>query len=422
VHDGTTLPIAWVIPGPLRQVTGGYLYDARVVDGLRAGGQTVGVLDVQATRWPLDAPAGRRLVRGLRMGPAGEGEDAAGHQRAGAAGMSGSRGGTQRWGAVVVDELAHPALVAAILAGRLRRSLAGAPLVLLVHHLRCSEPAPWPVRLLALAAEAVAVRAADLLICTSETTARTVRPLARPGVTVAVVRPGWDTLRPEKVTTHAGARADVSSEAWALRLLLVGHWTPRKGILDALAALTRVAAGVTLDLVGEQDRDRTYAARVQAALRDPLLAGRVRVHGRLSDTALAALYRSADALLLPSSHEGYGMVLAEALAAGLPVIATRVGAVPEVVRDGLEAELVAPGDVPALARAIQRLADAPTDRAVRSRLALERARTLPTWETSIPAFARLLAGLSGTATPDRAIQGHGTSGAFATDAAGRGRA
>jgi glycosyltransferase involved in cell wall biosynthesis len=420
LHERTP-PIAWVVPGPLRQVTGGYLYDARIVDGLRAGGQPVDVLDVQVTHWPLDAQAGRRLVRGLGMGSTGR-------QRAGLARMSGGLAGPHPWGAVVVDELAHPALVAAILAGRLRRVLAGAPLVLLVHHLRCSEPAPWPTRLLALAVEAVAVRAADLLICTSETTARTVRPLAHPGVAVAVVRPGWDThhernaLLPPNPLSHLWERGRGSGGEGTLRLLLVGHWTPRKGILDALVALGRVSAGVTLDLVGEQDRDPAYAARVQAALCDPMLAGRVRVHGRLSDAALAALYQSADALLLPSSHEGYGMVLAEALAAGLPMIASRVGAVPEVVRDGLEAALVARGDVAAMAQAIQRLADAPADRAARSRLALERARGLPTWETSIAAFACLLAGLTGRATPDQSSQGHGVGGAFAAAPGGRGRA
>jgi glycosyltransferase involved in cell wall biosynthesis len=296
---------------------------------------------------------------------------------------------------VVVDELAHPALAAAVLSGRLGRALAGAPLVLLVHHLRCSEPAPWPIRLLALAVEAIPARAGDLLICTSETTARTVRPLARRGVPVAVVRPGWDALRTQHVAAGARPDGDTSPAPGTMRLLLVGHWTPRKGVLDALAALRRVSADITLDLVGEQDRDPAYAARVRAALRDPALGGRVRVHGRVPDPALSALYRSADALLLPSSHEGYGMVLAEALAAGLPIVAMRAGAVPEVVRDGLEAELVAPGDVPALARAIQRLADSPDDRAARSRLAVERARTLPTWDASIAAFAGLLAGVTG---------------------------
>ena len=84
------------------------------------------------------------------------------------------------------------------------------------------------------------------------------------------------------------------------------------------------------------------------------------------------------------------MVLAEGLAAGLPVVATRVGAVPEVVRHGQEAELVQPGDVAAIARALDRLASDPAERERRAILARERAASLPTWDDSIQAFDALL--------------------------------
>ncbi|MGE3909516.1 MAG: glycosyltransferase family 4 protein [Chloroflexota bacterium] len=394
------------MPGPLRQVTGGYLYDARIVDGLRAAGWPVGVLDIRSQGWTLDAAAGRRLVNGL---------------------------GRERWSAVVIDELAHPALVAALAGGRLRAALNGAPLVLLVHHLRSSEPAGWPMRTLARLVERLAMRAADLVVCTSETTARTVRPLARPGVQVAVVRPGWDTHQPSAgplstagrgplpptPISHHGApqlrRLPTAPLRWrggnetpctplprtgeglregattpTLRLLLVGHWTPRKGILLALEALAHTPPGITLSLVGEQDRDLVYAAKVRAMLQQPGLAGRVRAHGRVPAETLTWLFADADALLLPSTHEGYGMVLAEALAAGLPIIATRVGAVPEVVRDGQEAILVPPDDASALAQAIEQMAASPEDRQRRAVLALERAQSLPTWAESIGTFTRLL--------------------------------
>src|SRR5690606_16533160 len=132
--------------------------------------------------------------------------------------------------------------------GRLRRVLRDTPLVLLIHHLRCSEPVPWPVRAAALPVEWAAARSASLVICTSETTARTVRPFARRGVPIEAVRPGWDT--------HGGAGGKAGGQAGgfgaddhgAFRLLLVGHWTPRKGIVEALAALARVRTSVTLDL------------------------------------------------------------------------------------------------------------------------------------------------------------------------------
>jgi glycosyltransferase involved in cell wall biosynthesis len=355
-QDRTDGPVAWVVPGPLSQVTGGYLYDARVVDGLRERGWPVGVVDIRSTRWLFDPPAGRRLLTALRRG---------------------------RWGAVVVDELAHPALVAALLGGRLRRALRGTPLILLVHHVRCSEPAPRMARSAALLVERAAIRSADLVICTSATTARTVRSLARADASIAVVCPGWDTH--ESVAPSPSTPRPVH-RGGCLRLLLVGHWTPRKGILAALAALTRVRPDVTLDLVGDPDRDPAYAERVWSALRAPALVGRVRVHGRVSDRALAARFAAADALLLSSTHEGYGMVLAEALAAGLPIVATRVGAVPEVVRDGFEAALVPDGDSAALARAIEQLAADPAERQRRAGLARERVASLPCWSESVVAF------------------------------------
>jgi glycosyltransferase involved in cell wall biosynthesis len=344
-------------------MTGGYIYDARIVDGLRARGRSVGVIDVAATGWPLDWRAGRRMLRALDR---------------------------HRWAAVVVDELCHPALATAMLSGRLRRALRGAPLVLLVHHLRCSEPAPWSVRSVALTVASLVLRTADRVVCSSETTARTVRRLAGRGLAVGVVRPGRDTVRMAGVVDRGGPAPITSSGdrrgGGGLRVLLVGHWTPRKGVLQAIEALRVLDTNVSLDLVGEQDRDPVYAARVRHALSDPAVAGRVRVHGRISDEQLAALYAEADVLVLPSTHEGYGMVLAEALEAGLPIVATRVGAVPEVVRDALEAELVPPDDVGALARALARLAADPGERVRRSRLARERAGALPRWSESIAAF------------------------------------
>jgi glycosyltransferase involved in cell wall biosynthesis len=419
-HEGYVMAgtFAWVVPGPIHQVTGGYLYDARIVDGLRSLGHRVGIVDLRVAGWPHDLAAGRRLTGALER---------------------------HHWDAVVVDELAHPALWAALRGDRLRQALAGAPLVLLVHHLRCSEPGPWRNQTVARLVETEAIRAADLVVCTSETTARTVRRLAA-GTLVEVVRPGWDThasplslpwaasplrganigcadpLRganigcadvptaPQPPLHHNGESEPVAGAmdcaptglvgaqciapvgggaSSVLRLLLVGHWTPRKGILEALEALSRVRVGVTLDLVGEQDRDPTYATRVRRALQSPELAGRVRVHGRVPTNTLARLYAEADALLLPSTHEGYGMVLAEALAAGLPIIATRVGAVSEVVRDGLEAELVPPAEAWAMARAITRLAD-PAERQRRAAHARGRAVSLPRWSSSVAAFDALL--------------------------------
>jgi len=122
------------------------------------------------------------------------------------------------------------------------------------------------------------------------------------------------------------------------------------------------------------------------------LGKRIAVPGAVSPQRLAALYAEADAFVLASHFEGYGMAYAEAVAHGLPVIGTSAGAIPETVpRDaGL---LVDPGDIPALAQAMRRVigdADLRRDLANAARAA---APGLPAWRHSAEIFARAVEAL-----------------------------
>ncbi len=295
---------------------------------------------------------------------------------------------------LVIDELAHPAMGVglALARARLRRQPRALPPILaLVHHLRCSEPAAPATRRFASLVERAALAGVDAVVCTSVTTSASVRQLVGRGTQVEVVRPGRELAEVEAGTADPAPLRECTSPR--LRALTVGHWTPRKGIIDAVRAVALASEEVGLDLVGETDHDPSYARLVWAEIDRLGLADRVRVHGCVPVGRLVELYRGSDALLLASWHEGYGMVLAEAMIAGLPIVATRVGAVPEVVRHGMEAELVPVGDVAALARALDRLVRDPGERRRRSRSALERAASLPTWEESCTRFAALLDGL-----------------------------
>jgi glycosyltransferase involved in cell wall biosynthesis len=157
-------------------------------------------------------------------------------------------------------------------------------------------------------------------------------------------------------------------------LLFVGALQPRKDPLGAIEALALADSDLSLVLVGP---DKGAAAEARRAVARLGLNGRVEFAGHVEKPELAALYRGAEALVFPSRYEGFGLPVVEAMASGTPVVATSVGAIPEVAGDA--AVLVEPGDPVALAGGIERaLAD--RDRLVRA--GLERARLYSWTETA----------------------------------------
>jgi glycosyltransferase involved in cell wall biosynthesis len=110
------------------------------------------------------------------------------------------------------------------------------------------------------------------------------------------------------------------------------------------------------------DRDPVLVARLRRIIQERGLAGRVSLVGDLDEHALALEYSRADLFVLPTYYEGYGMAVAEALARGLPVISTATGAIPDLIGKSA-GMLVPPGDAEALATALARFMDDPTERA-----------------------------------------------------------
>jgi glycosyltransferase involved in cell wall biosynthesis len=144
-------------------------------------------------------------------------------------------------------------------------------------------------------------------------------------------------------------------------LAFAGRLVPQKSLDIALEAVAAVP-GVTLAIAG----DGPDRASLEARARDLALDSRVRFLGSVPRDTVLRLFRAADASLLSSSWENFPHTVVEALAVGTPVVATSVGGVPEVVRDGENGLLVAPGDPTALATAIETFF---SDDALRRRLA-----------------------------------------------------
>ena len=141
------------------------------------------------------------------------------------------------------------------------------------------------------------------------------------------------------------------------RVLYVGGITRGKRLLDLVEALARVrplAPGVHLRVAGPAT-DREYAARVTARVRELGLGTAVELLGGLPVERLVEEYRRASLLVLPSGQETSPMVIGEAMAVGMPVVATRTGGLPNLVEDGETGWLVGVGDVAALADRVARV-------------------------------------------------------------------
>lgn len=154
----------------------------------------------------------------------------------------------------------------------------------------------------------------------------------------------------------AASRATRAGEAV---ILCVAHLYPRKNVAELVRAMAFLKTPSRLRVVGTGPE----APALEALVRALGLGDRVAILGHVPFETLAAEYRSADVFCLPSLQEGFGIVFLEAMAAGLPIVACRAAAVPEVVPDGECGILVPPDEIHGLASALDRLASDVSERA-----------------------------------------------------------
>jgi glycosyltransferase involved in cell wall biosynthesis len=332
-----TRSLSFAAPGALTTPTGGFVYDRRMVAGLRALGWQIEVTDL-GDGFPFPSADTRALARArLAALPTDQ--------------------------PVVIDGLALGALPEAALQ----------PLIALVHH-----PLALESGLSASAAAALRVSETEALACarrvivTSPSTARlVVSDYGVPAERVTIVRPGNDRAAPARV--HAEG---------PIELLAVGAVVPRKGHdLLLAAAATLLDLPWRLTIVGDLGRDADTTARLHSDIARFRLADRVVLTGAVEADRLEALYAGSDIFVLASRFE--------AIAHGLPVIGTTAGAIPETAPPGASL-LTPPDDIGAFSSAVRRLIE---DSAERCRLATgarSAAAALPTWEQAAELFSRAI--------------------------------
>ena len=331
--------LVFAIPGDIGTMTGGYAYDRRMIAELGRLGWSVEHLELPAA---FPDPGTADLAETARLL---------------------SQIGDETL--VLVDGLAFCAApdIFEPEAARLR-------FVALVHHPLALETGLTPSRMASLrAAETRALRVARSVIVTSAPTS--LELTASFGVEegrITVALPGTDR--------HARAEAAGDPPL----ILSVGTLVQRKGHDILIAALASIAdLQWCCRIVGDATRDPGHAAHLVRMVEDLALAGRITFAGGLDD--VGAEFARADLFALATRYEGYGMVFAEAMVHGLPIVGTRAGAVPDVVpaQAGL---LVEPDDATAFGQALRSLVSDAALRKQHGEGAWYAGQRLASWEAS----------------------------------------
>lgn len=341
----------FAIPGDIGAATGGYEYARRLLQMLPEFGIAVSHLKLPGS---FPAPAAKDLAQTKQL-------------------LSATPAGAS----LLIDGLAYGAMPTDLIAALERRTVA------LVHHPLYLETGLSKARSAELfESEKAALALAHHVVASSRTTqAILVKDFNVSAIRITVAEPGTDPA----------ARA--SGTGTPMQLLAVGAISPRKGydvLVRALEPLRHLDWRLTI--AGALDRDPATAEALAQLIAERGPSDRIRLAGKVVPATLERFYSSADVFVMPSLFEGYGMVLAEAMARGLPIVCTTGGAAAETV-PGAAAIKVAPGDVDALTQALHR---ALTDRKLRRRLAdasWDAGRTLPTWNETARRVAAALMGM-----------------------------
>jgi glycosyltransferase involved in cell wall biosynthesis len=342
---GATLNVALITEGDPGRLTGGYLYHRRIAALAPAHGARIEFVSVPRRPFPLSVVDARSVIARVRV--------------------------------LRADVMLLDSIAAAAVGPWLALNEPPAPLVGMLHQTPGGiDFGPLRTALQARLDRLAWQRATRLLVASDALAdALVARGFAR--ASVQVIPPGRD------VAPDPDVPSDDLRQGRLAAFLCVGNWVERKGILSLLDSFALLPQDTgTLHLAGDEHRDTGYGRRVLRRLAMPDLAGRVVRHGALPVAKVAGLYSAADVFVLPSLKEPYGTVIGEAMAFGLPVVGWRAGNLPHLADDGVEALIVPPGDLDALARSLRRLAVDQTLRQQMGEAARRRAGSRPTWEDS----------------------------------------
>ena len=308
-----------MIYGSLDTLSGGYMYDRKLVEYLRAQGDTVEIISLPWRNYAahLSDNFSFKLPANLDI--------------------------------LIQDELNHPSLITANLEKH------PYPIVSLVHHLRCSELRPKWQNDLYCVIEKKYLQSVDGFIFNSKTTQGVVNKLLGTSVPEVVAYPPTDRFGNAILEDEIKVRASQN----LLRILFLGNIIERKGLhtlLQALFSLGPAREAFILDIVGSLTTELKYAKQMQEFVMVNSLSSMVTFHSSLNNEPLKQKLKQAHILIVPSSYEGFGIVYLEGMSFGLPAIGTTAGAASEIIEHGKTGYLIKPNDYQSLATHISQLA------------------------------------------------------------------
>lgn len=352
------MKLGLIIYGSLDTLSGGYLYDRKLVEYLRSQGDDVEIISLPWRNYAAHLMDNfwcrQQAVR------------------------------LQRFDVLIQDELNHPSLIGA------NRRKHPYPIISLVHHLRCSELRPkWQNDFYKII-EKKYLQSVDGFIFNSQTTKGVVNSLIGNSKLDVVAYPPTDRFGDAISEDTIKIRASQNP----LRILFLGNVMERKGLHTLLKALFSLHnSSFILDIVGSLNVEPNYAKQMQEFVMVNGLSSMVNFHGSLDNEPLKQKLKQAHILIVPSSYEGFGIVYLEGMCFGLPAIGTTAGAAGEVIEHEKTGYLIEPNDSEKLAKIISTVT---TDRELLTKLSLNarnRYLSQPKWEETARKIREFLLGM-----------------------------
>lgn len=342
--------ILFVVYGNFDIISGGYLYDRRLAEFFSARGHTVRVItpDELTETSPPEAQV------------------------------------------CIVDELCHPHFRTAREWNRLPDS---AVRVAMVHHLASDEDLPLGKRIRHWNYERQFFQFPDYVIVNSRSTADSVRRKTPYRGEIGLAMPGRDSGDSREGKLHE-RRPFTQGK---LELLFLGNVIPRKGLHHILTYLERFTPGeLVLHVGGRLDADPEYAERMRTRVQNSGLKDIVHFHGFLEIETKDRLLNSAQLLVVPSSHEGFGIVYLEALGHGVVPVAGNKGGSGDIIRSGVNGFRINPHRPRQLHRIIESVRTSPETYSKLQQQAVKTWKNHPDWNETFRSVGETIEAMAAT--------------------------